>query len=149
MPRRHVRPPVQVVLIAIFQFMKGGFLLGVAAYLWFAPDALPHTEAFTQMLFIAAHGRDLSGVLVPVFGVYVIYIGIGLMRLWKSVRRNLALSSAITICVSLQRLGVFGESNMTSNMDRQTLYIIIFIDFVIYIYLAFHPEITRSFREAK
>ncbi len=149
MRRSPVDRPRAVTLIAAFQFLKAAFLLVVAAFLWLAPDALPHSEGYSQVLFIAAHGKDLSGILVPIFACYLIYIGFGLVRLRPSVRTNLAISSAITIALSLQRLGLFGESDMTSVLDRQTLYILILLDFAIYIYLVYHPGITKSFNPEK
>jgi hypothetical protein len=138
-PKR-VERPTPVILIAMFQFLKAGFLLGVAGFLWLAPNSLPNSAAFEQMLFIAAHGKNISGVLVPIFGCYLIYIGVGLIRLRPGIRKNLALSSAITICGSLWKLGLFGESHMTSQFDRQTFYILILLDF------AYHPEIVRCFK---
>ena len=144
MPQRFERP-IPVVIIAMFQFAKAAFLIVVAAFLWLDPDALPHSDAFSQLFFIAAHGRNLPGLFVPIFGLYFAYIGVGLMRLRKSVRLNLAISSVITICVSIQRLGLLGETNMTSQFDHQTLYILILLDLTVYFYLAFHPEITRCF----
>jgi hypothetical protein len=140
-----VRPPFQIVLIAGFQFLKAGFLLVVAGYLLLAPDSLPHSTEFSQFLAIAAHGKDLSGILVPAFGFYLLYIGIALLLLRKRTRRNLAISSVITICCSLDRLGIFGDTNLTSQFDRETLYIIILLDLAVYLYLAFHPHITRTF----
>jgi len=144
-----IERPFALYLIAGFQFLKAGFLLTAAAFLWLAPDSLPHSQAFTQMLFIAAHGRDISGVLVPLFGLYVAWIGIGLLHLRPSTRRNLAISSAFTVAFALQRLGLFGETDMTSKFDRQTLYILILIDLTVYIYLAFHPAIIRTFTRPK
>jgi len=138
--------PVPVVLIATFQFLKAAFLLAVAGFLWLAPASLPNSAGFSQLLFIAAHGKELSGYFVPVFGCYLIYIGIGLLRLRPGVRINLAISSVITIAVSLQRLGLFGETGATTNLDHQTLYILILLDLVIYIYLVFHPEIVECFK---
>jgi hypothetical protein len=140
-----VRPPFQVVLIAVFQFLKAGFLLFVAGYLLVAPESLPHSAEFSQVLTIAAHGKDLTGILVPAFGFYLIYIGVALLLLRKRTRRNLAISSVITICVSLDRLGIFGDTSLTSQFDRETLYILILTDLAVYIYLAFHPEINRTF----
>jgi len=145
MPAQSVDRPFQVVLIASFQFLKAAFLIGVAALLWLAPNSFPNSVALTQMLFIAAHGRNLSGFLVPVFGAYVAYVGWGIYTMRPSVRRTLACSSAITIALSLQRLGFFGETTMHDPLDRQTLYILILLDLAIYIYLVFHPEIIRSF----
>ena len=141
--------PLPIILIAAFEFAKGAFLLIVAAFLWLAPDALPHSEGFTQMLFIAAHGRDISGVLIPVFGLYVVWVGAGLLLLRRGTRRNLAISSAFTVAFALQRLGLFGETDMTSKFDRQTLYILILIDLTVYIYLAFHPAIVSTFTRPK
>ena len=136
-------------MIASFQCLKGAFLLIVAALLWLAPYALPRSATFSKLLVIAAHGRDLPGILIPVFGCYLIYIGVGLLMLRPGVRTNLAISSAITIALSLQRLGLFGESDITNILDRQTLYILILLDFAVYIYLAYHPGITRSFNHQK
>jgi hypothetical protein len=139
--------PFQVFPIALFQFAKGAFLLVVAGFMWIAPDSLPNSEAFSEMLFIAAHGKDLTGYLVPIFGCYLIYIGVGLLR--PSTRTNLAISSAITIALSLQRLGLFGETTMRDQLDRQTLYILILLDMAIYIYLVYHPAITSGFDQRK
>jgi len=141
--------PIPVIAIASFQFAKAAFLLTVAAFLWLAPDSLPYTELFSQLLFIAARGRDISGVVVPLLGLYLIYVGIQLLRLRPTTRRNLAISSAITIVLSLQRLGVFGDTDMTSNFDHEALYIVILCDLTIYIYLAFHPEILRTFKRKR
>ena len=149
MGQKYIAPPRPIMLIAAFQFAKAGCLLTVAAFLWLAPDMLPNSQAFTQLLFIAAHGRDLSGFLVPLFGCYVAYTGVRLLYLSPSIRRTLAISSAITICVSLQRLGIFGETSMHSQLDRQTVYILILLDLAVYIYLAFHPEIARTFSRSK
>ncbi len=146
MEQQWVDRPLPVIFIACFQFLKAGFLLTVAGFLWLAPDQLPNSAAFSKMLFIAAHGKDLSGVLVPIIGCYVAYVGVGIFRMRPSVRRTLAISSVITICLSLRRLGLFGESTVTSRTDRQTLYILILLDLVIYIYLAFHPELVRCFK---
>jgi hypothetical protein len=143
-PRAHI--PFQLIVIACFQFMKAGFLLTAVAFLWLAPDLLPNSSEFSQMLYIAAHGKTIPAVLVPTFALYIAYVGYGLLRLRRSVRRNLALSSVVTICASLQRLGVFGESSMISRSDREGLYILILLDLAVYIYLAFHPEITRLFK---
>ena len=146
MYRRKLRRPPQVVVIALFQFAKAACLLTVFAWLWISPDSLPNSAAFNQVLFVAAHGKSLTGILVPVFGLYMIYVGVGLLNLRRRFRRNLAISSAITIGVSLQRLGLFGETTVTNSWDRETLYILILLDFAVYIYLAFHPEIARTFK---
>jgi hypothetical protein len=147
-PERRIDRPTPVILIACFQFLKAGFLLTVAGYLWLAPDLLPHSIAFTKMLFIAAHGRDASGVLIPVLGCYVAYVGVGIFNMRPTIRRTLAISSAITICLSARRLGVFGgERTITSQLDRQAVYILILLDLAIYVYLAFHPELVRCFKQ--
>ncbi len=130
----------------MFQFVKAAFLLTVAALLWLSPESLPHSAAFTQVFFIAAHGKDLPGVLVPIFGCYVAYVGVGLWKLRPSIRRTLAVSSAITIAVSLNRLGVFGETGVTDSFQRQALYVLILLDLAVYIYLVYHPDIVRSFK---
>jgi hypothetical protein len=142
-----IERPLQIIPIALFQFAKAAFLLVVATLLWLAPASLPNSAAFTQVLFIAAHGKDLPGVLVPIFGCYVAYVGFGLLQLKPSIRRNLAISSAITIAVSLNRLGVFGDASVTNRFQREALYILILLDLAVYIYLAFHPEIVRSFKQ--
>src|SRR5580658_4432203 len=117
MPSARVRVPFQVILIASIQFAKAAFLLIVSGFLLFAPDLLPQSGMFNQMLVVAAHGKNVSGVLVPIFGFYLIYVGVQLLRLRRATRRSLAISSVITICASLQRLGLFGETGMTSYFD--------------------------------
>ena len=149
MPLRMVDRPLALLFIAAFQSVKGSFLLIVAAFLWIAPDALPNSQTFTEFLYIAAHGKNVSGYLVPIFGAYLVYVGYGLFTLRPSVRTNLSFSCAITIILSLQRLGLFGQTATTNYIDRETLYILILFDFAIYIYMVFHPEIASSFERAK
>ncbi len=146
MGRHRVYRPFQVILIAMFQFAKAAFLLIVTALLLLSPGSLPHSAAFAQLLFIAAHGKDLSGILVPIFGCYVAYVGFGLLQLNPYIRRTLAVSSAITIAVSLDRLGLFGEATVTNSFQREALYVLILLDLAVYIYLVYHPEIVRSFK---
>lgn len=141
--------PLPLIVIGCFQFLKAGFLIGVATLLWIAPDALPHSETFSELLYIAAHGKDVSGILVPVLGCYMIYVGYGLFTLRPSTRANLAISSALTAALSLKKLGLFGDENMTSSVNRETLYILILLDLTIYIYMVYHPEIVSSFTRAK
>jgi hypothetical protein len=145
MPSHSIDRPFQVVLIASFQFLKATILIGAAALLWFAPDVLPHTIAFSELLYIAAHGKDLNGYLVPIFGAYVAYVGWGIFTMRPGTRQTLALSSAITIAVSIYRLGYFGGPGISGTLDRESLYILMLLDLTIYIYLVFHPEIVRSF----
>ena len=145
---RYVEKPFALYLIAAFQSLKGGFLLLVAALLWIAPDALPNSQTFTELLYVAAHGKDLTGYLVPIFGAYLVYVGYGLFTLRPSVRTNLIISCAVTIGVSMQRLGLFGYSGYLSNLDRETLYILILFDSAIFIYMVFHREIASSFRNS-
>lgn len=136
-------------MIACFQSAKGAFLLIVAAFLWIAPNALPHSQTFTELLYLAAHGKDLTGYFVPIFGSYLVYVGYGLFTFRPSVRTNLSISSAATIALSLQRLGLFGHTATLNYTDRETLYILILFDFAIYVYMVFHPEIVSSFERAK
>jgi len=148
-PHSQLNRPLSLLLIACFQSLKGLFLLLVAAFLWIAPDSLPNSQTFTEFLYIAAHGKDLTGYLVPVFGAYLVYVGYGLFTLRPSVRSNLSISCAITIALSLQRLGLFGQTATTNYLDRETLCILILFDAAIYIYMVFHPEIANSFARAK
>jgi hypothetical protein len=145
MPQTRAHAPFQIVLIAAFQFIKAGFLLCAAALILLDPNAVRDSDTFSQLLVIATRGKNLSGILLPALGFYLIYIGFGLLRMRKKTQRNLAISSVITICGSLQRLGVFGEASLISWFDRETLYILILLDLAVYIYLAFHPDITGSF----
>jgi len=149
MPSRQVDRPLALLFIACFQSIKGAFLLFVAAFLWIAPDALPNSQTFSEFLYIAAHGKELTGYVVPIFGAYLLYVGYGLFTLRPSVRSNLSISCAVTIALSLQRLGIFGETATTNYVDRQTLYILILFDSAIYVYMVFHPEIANSFERAK
>jgi hypothetical protein len=149
MPAPAIHRPLPVLLIVGFQYLKAAILLTVTAFLWLAPDALPYSDTFSQVLFIAAHGKKLPSFLVPAFALYVGFIGWRLWNLRPKTRRNLAISLSITIALSLQRLGLFGQTDLHSPIDRESLYILILFDLAIYIYLAFHPAIAESFDEAR
>lgn len=144
-----MRRPVQVTVISLFQFGKAAILLLIPALALLYPRAIRDTPFLGQLIFVATRGRNLPGMLMPLIGLYVGWIGYGLWHLKDGARRNVLLGSLVTIVVSLIRLGVFdvllGTGLLHSIAGQQTVMIVTLFDSVIFIYLAFHPDITASF----
>lgn len=142
--------PIQVTIIALVQFLKAAILILIPTLGWLDPNATHYSPALTQIVYVASRGRELPGILMPLIGFYVAFLGMGLWKLRPGARRNVLLGSLFTIMISLARLGVFdtllGLRITQSPAEQQTVMIIILFDAAIFLYLAFHHDITLSFR---
>ncbi len=146
---RPIARPLPIVLISGFQFTKGAFLLlvallaasGRAGKLAYIPD-------LRDLVFVAAHGKEPHGLLLFFFGSYALVIGSGIWRLRRWARNSLVLTSAMMLVFWLAHHD-FGTSlpvmPAISEVEQQTVYILLLLDSAIFLYLKFHAVTADCF----
>jgi hypothetical protein len=142
--------PFPVTCMALFQFAKAAFLLLVAALPLLGHEGrLAYIPDLRDLVFVAAHGKDPHGLLLLFFGIYAAAIGIGLWRLKRWARNSLVFTTGLMLVLWLSHLD-FGTDLLVmpaiSQVEQQTVYIVLLLDFAIFAYLKFHAEIAQSFR---
>jgi hypothetical protein len=145
-PRRSV--PFPVILIALFQFFKAGFLLYLFLPFWhdysgWAASGRP-AGPFLQNLF------DKSFiVLFPALSVVLVVIGWGLLSL-KDWARKLLIVAIICTWIrgrfSLDAL-FFSNSVDLRHQHYQVLVCVFLLDLFVFGSLVFYPDIAKTFGE--
>src|SRR5438876_9325397 len=102
-----VKRPLGVMLVALWQFCKAGFLVLVAAIALAYPNAQPNFSVrVRELIYIAAHGTVPPAILLPVIALPVVAIGWALLRLKKWARVVLLASSGWMLGLWIRYLGL-------------------------------------------
>jgi hypothetical protein len=149
-PRRSV--PYPIILIAIFQFFKAGFLLYVFVHFWhgysaWAASGRPNTpflQNFLDTPFI---------VLFPALSIVFVVIGWGLLNL-KAWARGFLIGAIICTWIggrfgnhlSLDALFFSNDVNLR-HQHFQTLVCVFLLDLFVFGSLVFYPDIAKTFGE--
>ena len=144
--------PFPVTVISHFQFAKAAFLLGVAGLLHFVPEAIRTMPLLPFFLYVAAHGRDTHGFLLPVAGVFVGFVGYGLWRLKPWARRSLIVSTGLMLIVWGHRFFVDwmdGVVTLRTPHEQQTVAMVLFLDAVVLLYMVAYDDIPLAFGRRK
>jgi hypothetical protein len=147
-----IERPFPVTVIAHFQFVKAAFLLGVAALLQFVPDAIHSMPLLPFLLYVAAHGRDTHGFLLPIAGLFVGFVGFGLWRLKPWARRSLIVSTGFMLVVWGHRFfadRMDGIVTLKTPHEQQTVAMVLFLDAVVFLYMVAYDDIPRAFGKRK
>jgi hypothetical protein len=147
--RKTIRRPLPITVIASFQMGKALFLLIFAALEWLSPDSILNYPAMAGLFYIATHGRNISGVIIPILGVYFGFIGLGLWRMKNWARKNLIATSVVTIIIwgRLFFLEWVHEEPIKLGIDRSTVYSLVLLDIVIFSYLVLYGDIADRFKD--
>jgi hypothetical protein len=148
-PQRAAKRPFAVTLIALFQFAKAVFLLIAARELGVDPTRQMRSPLTVQaLMYIAAHG-NARGVLVPIVATYIGVVGWGLWRLKQWARNLLMVTSAVTVAVWIRRLVLVDwalkSPTLKSELARQSVYIVLLMDALVFAYLAFDLHTIEAF----
>ena len=150
----YVPPPPQrpfpVTLMAFFQFAKAGFLIFIA---WLSLAGhygrLASIPNLQDLTFLASHGKDPKGMLLLFLGLYAGAIGLGLWRLRRWARNSLVFSCGLMMVLWLSHHD-FGTQILVmpaiTEVEQQTVYILLLVDFAIFMYLKFNSEIASCFK---
>ena len=151
--QRPTRPiPFPIILIALFQFFKAGFLLYLFVKFWHGysgyaapggPDS-PFPQNFLETPFI---------VLFPALSVVFVVIGWGLLGL-KAWARGFLIGAIICTWIgsrsgnhlSLDAL-FFSNSVILRHHHFQVLLCVFLLDFFVFGSLVFYPDIAKTFGE--
>jgi hypothetical protein len=141
--------PTSVTLMALLQFAKGLTMISVAALPVLASKTtLAELPDFRDLVFFASHGKDPKGLLLFVLGVYATYLGTGLWRLKRWARNSLMGTSGIMLVFYTVHfyLGVpILIMPAISQVQQQTVYILLLFDGAIFLYLRFHSDTYLCF----
>ena len=158
---RHLNPlpptlpgrPAPVTLMALLQFLKGAAMILIAL-----PPLLGHEGSLAyipdlrDIIFLASHGRDPHGLLLLLLGIYATMIGRGLWMLKRWARNSLMGTSGVMLVLWLAHNN-FGTPIFSmpaiSEVESQTVYILLLIDFAVFLYLKFHTETYLAFPKQK
>jgi hypothetical protein len=143
------RRPLPLALIVLFQFLKAAFLLLVSAVFWTGHESrLARIPDLRDLLFLASHGKDPNGLVVLVLGLYAAAIGYGLWKFRRWARNSLVFTSLSMLVLWFAHYD-FGTALPTmpaiSQVAAQTVYILLLLDFFIFMYLKFHGDTARCF----
>ena len=139
--------------MALIQFLKATLLLIIAMIPFFGGEGrLAYIPDLRDIVFLASHGKDPQGVLILFLGVYAAIIGIGLWHLRRWARNSLVFSSGLMLVFWLAHHDF--DTNLlimpaVSEVAQQTVYILLALDFAIFVYLKFHTEIANAFPTTK
>ncbi|MGA7244072.1 MAG: hypothetical protein WBX19_12860 [Terracidiphilus sp.] len=137
------RPPVPVFLVALFQFLKAGFLLFLLLKLWGFGAALndPDKTLFGEVIMGGATAILIGGA------VYFSLSALGLLRLERSARRKLMwniLAGWLVFGMSFSGI-FFGEGPFIGTWQTRTLICAFLLDSFLYCCLAFYPDVAKAF----
>jgi hypothetical protein len=149
-PTRSV--PFPIVLIAVFQFVKAGFLLYLFLQFWRGysgwdasgrPDS-PFLRGFLDTPFI---------ILFPVLSVVFVVVGWGLLNL-RAWARKFLIGTIICIWIGsrygnhLSLDALFFSNSVNLRHERLEIWIGVFLlDFFVFCSLVFYPDIAKTFGE--
>jgi hypothetical protein len=144
--------PFPATMIALFQFAKASFLALIALTAHYNADALREIPSMPALIYLAAHGRDVSGPLLPLVAIYTAIIGCGLWRLWRWARKSLIISSSLMVGLWTRKFildWMAGDQSFRSTAEQQTIFFLLFLDLVVILYLAFYDDVPSAFNEPR
>lgn len=139
------KPPWPIVLIAVFQFVKAGYLLYLSVIFWNAYSAwvaagrpeTPFLKSFLDNPFI---------VLFPVLAIGFVVLGFGLFQLRRWARQWLLWNTVICWAdggFSFSGL-FFGDTVVIRHWHMHTVICVFLLDLFVFCCLAFYPDITKT-----
>jgi hypothetical protein len=148
--------PWPVTLIAVFQFSKSAFLFVLVALVWRSAGMQWGSNTFWGMAYIASHGGGAASFLTPLLATYAGIVGIGLWRLQKWARNLLMVTSGVSAIRWLRYFAINWTisgtelsrhvQSLNSEFQRQTVYVLVFLDAFVFLCLAFFPGVADAFR---
>ncbi len=124
-------------------------LLVVGGMIWISPEAIqPYMNALDALLWIAAHGSNLQVAVLPVFGLYLAVVGIGLWKLKSWARKNLIFTSAASVAFWIRRIGMAywaQAAPFRTAAEQQAVFILLVLDVLTFFYLAMDLRVQRAF----
>jgi hypothetical protein len=141
--------PYPVVLIALFQFFKSGFLLYLFLQFWhaysaWAAEGRPYDSAFLDSFFM---------ILFPALSVVYVVIGWGLLKL-RPWARGFLIGAIICTWVAgkygshLSLDVLFFSNGMNLGHQRlATIFCVFLLDLFVFCTLVFYPDIAKTFAE--
>jgi len=143
------RRPMPLSLIVLFQSLKATFLILVCVITWTGHEnRLANIPELRDLIFLASHGKDPKDLVLLVLGLYAAAIGYGLWNFRRWARNSLVFTSLLMLVLWFAHYD-FGTALPTmpaiSLVETQTVYILLLLDFFIFMYLKFHHDTALCF----
>jgi hypothetical protein len=153
-PPGQARPAV-VTAIALYEFFRAALILLVLLSIQMDPTGYLTSRLDVQVLTYIVTRHNVSSYaipfLMPLVAVFVLSIGLGLWFLRKWARNALMIASGTTVVLWLRHFLVvdwaLGETTLKTEAGRQSVYVIIMLDALIFGCLALYPDVAKAFGE--
>jgi hypothetical protein len=140
-----------IVVIALFQFLKAGFLFYMFLQFWHGFAGWVASGRPGESLFLRSFLDRPFVILFPVLSVAFVVIGWGLLTL-RNWARGVLLATIVGTWVggrygghlSLDAL-IFGDNVDLRHAHFGTLICLFFLDLFVFCCLAFYPDIAKTF----
>ncbi len=146
--------PTPVTLIALFQFFRAAILLIVASVIWSYPGQRWGPTAFWVLFYIVSNGGGPPGIFAPFLAAYYVVVGYALLKLRKWARNILVVTSGFVSLMWIRHLllnevvkGTSFFRQLKPGFEQQCVYGLIFVDGMIFLFLAFYPGVAEAFKE--
>jgi hypothetical protein len=141
--------PLPLTLIILFQWLKAAFLVLVVSLSWTGHEnRLANIPDLRDLIFLASHGKDPKDLVLFGLGLYAAAIGYGLWNFRRWARNSLVFTSLLMLVLWFAHHD-FGTALPTmpaiSMVETQTVYLLLLLDFFIFMYLKFHHDTARCF----
>ena len=150
--RRGSGRPTIVTLIALYEFFRAAFILLILLTTRFDPNAYLASRLDAQVLTYVVTRHDISTyanpLIMPVVAGLVFSMGLGLWLRKKWARNSLMIASGTSVVLWLRRFSLdwaFGQTTLKTPAGQQSVYAVILIDVLIFMCLAFYPDVAESF----
>lgn len=151
-PQLRTRPRT-ITLIASFQFCKAGFLFALFALIWIHPDMKFGSETFWEIVYAASSGAGKPSTLTPVIAIYAAVVGWGLWSLQRWARNLFMVTSGVSAIAWVRYLalnwamgGTLGRQ-LKPGFEQHSVYLLVFLDVLIFFCLKFGPYVAEAFGE--
>ena len=145
------RCPSSVFVLALFQICRGIFIAGVVLSIYLMPDVNIASRIDVKVATFIIARQNLTSpvfmVTLPLAAIYYCVTGVGLLRLKMWARNVLVLSSAATVLLWGRRFlfdYAIKRATLKTHLQQQSVYIVICIDAIIFLYLASNSEFFRE-----
>jgi hypothetical protein len=146
--------PAPVTFISLYHFCAAIFLLVILLVTAFDPDSHFNSNLAVQVTtyLITRHNivsRGSIPILMPAIAGYLAIVGWGLWCLQAWARRLVIATSGLTVLSWLRALLIrqwtLGESLFRDELARQTVYVLMAINSIIFCCLTLYPDVVQAF----
>jgi hypothetical protein len=138
-----------VKLIALFQWAKAGLLSGLAVIAWIRPDEFEALRSSMRLVIYVSARSSPPLFLFPLVAAYLTVVGWGLWSLRKWARNTLMITSGMNVALWARYFpfNLAFQDRILDAQQKQAVYSLMFIDALVFFYLALYDGVPQAFGE--